>query len=1201
MKRVFKLLFNHWTLVFLGLVAAGLLIWFVGPLVAIAEYHPLESSTVRLFIIALAIILYAGKHVWRVIKAKTLNARLMDGLLWHPSPPPQPGDSAGAEEVVVLRKRFEEAVTVLKQANLGGQPRKPLLALLTRQQYVYELPWYIFIGPPGSGKTTALVNSGLQFPFAERFGQEVIRGIGGTRNCDWWFTNEAVLLDTAGRYTTQESNREADSAAWTGFLQLLKKYRPRRPINGVIVTVSVTDLLQQTVAQREAQATAIRKRIQELHAELNIRFPLYVLVTKADLLAGFMDFFGEYGREERAQVWGATFPLTEKQDTLPLANFSTEFSALEQRLNDRLIDRLQQERDAQKRALLYAFPQQFSSLKEVLGDFLNQIFSPSRFEQQPLLRGFYFTSGTQEGNPIDRVMGTLARALHLDRKLLAPNKPSGKSFFLTRLVKDVIFSEAGLAGTNLRWERRRAWLQWGAFATAGLITLGAITAWTVSYSRNQAYLAEAREKIPAILQQVEELPVLQSMDIVSLLPVLKSVRDLSSASPGNDDTVPLSMGFGLYQGDKLAAASNNTYQRLLHDAFLPQLVLRIERLLSGGGRANLDLLYEGLKAYLMLSNPEHFDPVALKAFITADWEVSLPREITIEQRDELESHLDHLLSRGPLSSPIPLNEQLIANVRYTVAQTPIAQRSYNRLKLQGVGAEIPEFTIVRAAGPSAPLIFARISGQPLTQGVPGLFSYDGYYKFFFQAAKEVTGQLADEEVWVLGLKEKDRNKWTNPQAQVRLVDEVRRLYLEDYAQIWSAFIDDIGLLRSDSLPKSIQSARLLSAPDSPLTSLIRGIVKEVTLIDVDEADKTVADKAVDKVKTARDKLEILIGKTGKKTSITAFESRPERIVDDRFKELRSMVRPAAPGQPAPIDAIPSQINELYILLTATEAAVKGGGAPPPSDVPSKIKADAGRMPEPIRSMLVTLSTSGISQALGETRANLNQSLKATISDFCHKAIDGRYPFEKNSARDVTQDDFARLFAPGGLLDEFFQKNLTPYVDTSTRPWSFRKAGDASMGHASGALQEFRRAQIIRDVFFRSGGRAAGMKLVFKPIEMDASITQFILDVDGQLVKYSHGPQVPMELQWPGPRGSSQVRLQISPASASGASGQIFEGPWALFRMLDGVQITPTSQPEKFVVTFSIDGRKARFEVITSSVQNPFRLHELEQFQCPERL
>ena len=1201
MKKVLKFIFNRWTMTVLGLIAISLLIWFVGPLIALADYHPLESSTVRWILIALIILFYVGKLAWGVIKSKRLNTRLMDSLLRQMPAQPQPADSPGAKEVTLLRKRFEEAVAVLKQADLCGRGKKSAIATLTRQQYVYQLPWYIFIGAPGSGKTTALINSGLKFPLAERFGQEVIRGIGGTRNCDWWFTDEAVLLDTAGRYTTQESNQEIDSAAWAGFLQLLKKYRPRRPINGAIVTVSVSDLLQHSPAQREAQANALRKRIQELHQELNIRFPLYVLVTKADLLAGFMEFFGEYGREERAQVWGASFSLIENQAGTPsFANFIAEFTALEQRLNDRLIDRLQQERDPQKRALIYTFPQQFSSMKEALGDFLGQGFSPSRFEQQPLLRGVYFTSGTQEGNPIDRVMGNLARALHLDRKLLTPNKPSGKSFFLTRLVKDVILQESGLAGTNLRWERRRKVIQWAAFAVAGLVTVGAVAVWTVSYSRNKAYVAEVKNKIPAVSKQVEGLAVTQGIDVVGLLPAIQSVRSLNSTATVNGDKAPLSMEFGLYQGDKLAAASNSAYQRLLQDAFLPRLALRIEYQLRTSGQSNPEFLYEGLKAYIMLNQPEHFNPVALKAFITADWEASLPREVTVEQRKELESHLDNLLGHSQMSSPIPVDAQLIANVRNTVAQTPIAQRIYNRLKRQGVGADMPEFTIAKTAGPSASLVFTRTSGRPLTEGVPGLYSYDGYYKGFVKASEEVTKQLADEESWVLGLEKKDQGGLPNSQAKTRLIDEVRRLYLQDYAHIWETFINDIKLVHASNLQQSIQSARLLSAADSPLPVLLRAIVKEVTLVKIDDADKTVVDKATDEVESTRKKLMKLFGQTSEQTPTATAVSRPESIVDDRFEGLRRMVRSPAPGQPAPIDATTALVNELYTLLTATEAAVKGGAAPPQSEVPTKIKAEAGRLPEPIRSILTTLTASGTSQALGVTRENLSQSLGATIGEFCSKAIDGRYPFTKTSARDVTQDDFARLFAPGGLMDEFFEKNLAQYVDTSTHPWSFRQIGGASMGGASATLQEFYRARIIRDVFFR-GGRVPGIRLDFKPLEMDDSITQFILDVDGQLVKYSHGPQIPMSAQWPGPRGSTQVRSQVSPASASGTSGQVFEGPWALFRMLDRAQITPTSQPEKFIVAFNIEGRKARFEVMTSSVQNPFRLRELEQFRCPGRL
>ena len=86
----------------------------------------------------------------------------------------------------------------------------------------------VVTGPPGSGKTTALLNSGLRFPLADKLGSDSVQGVGGTRNCDWWFTDDAVLLDTAGRYTTQDSYETVDRAAWKGFLELLRRHRRRR-------------------------------------------------------------------------------------------------------------------------------------------------------------------------------------------------------------------------------------------------------------------------------------------------------------------------------------------------------------------------------------------------------------------------------------------------------------------------------------------------------------------------------------------------------------------------------------------------------------------------------------------------------------------------------------------------------------------------------------------------------------------------------------------------------------------------------------------------------------------------------------------------------------------------------------------------------------------------------------------------------------
>ena len=127
--------------------------------------------------------------------------------------------------------------------------------------------------------------------------------------CDWWFTESAVLIDTAGRYTTQDSDAAVDKAGWLAFLGLLRRTRARQPLNGVLVAIGLSDIATASSAERLAHARAIRRRVHEIYDQLGLRVPVYALFTKADLIAGFTEFFDDLDRERRGQVWGITFPL----------------------------------------------------------------------------------------------------------------------------------------------------------------------------------------------------------------------------------------------------------------------------------------------------------------------------------------------------------------------------------------------------------------------------------------------------------------------------------------------------------------------------------------------------------------------------------------------------------------------------------------------------------------------------------------------------------------------------------------------------------------------------------------------------------------------------------------------------------------------------------------------------------------------------
>ncbi|MEK9766514.1 MAG: type VI secretion protein IcmF/TssM N-terminal domain-containing protein, partial [Thalassolituus sp.] len=260
MKKLVAFLLNKWTLGIIGLTALSLLIWFGAEFIKFGENNETLSVTARAITIGLFWLIWLTWNlaVWLVERKQ--NQELLGEIeASQEADTVDPDEERSQEELTVMAQRFREALMTLKKARFQSRRGKRSL---------YQLPWYIIIGPPGSGKTTALVNSGLEFPLADSHGKQALGGVGGTRNCDWWFTNDAVLIDTAGRYTTQDSHRVVDNKAWNAFLTLLKKYRRRRPINGAIIAISLQDLMIQSREQREQQAKTIRNRINELQAEL---------------------------------------------------------------------------------------------------------------------------------------------------------------------------------------------------------------------------------------------------------------------------------------------------------------------------------------------------------------------------------------------------------------------------------------------------------------------------------------------------------------------------------------------------------------------------------------------------------------------------------------------------------------------------------------------------------------------------------------------------------------------------------------------------------------------------------------------------------------------------------------------------------------------------------------------------------------------
>ena len=1190
MKRLFSWFARRAVLWALALLIASLLAWFEGPLVAFNDHVPLATESARWILIGCmgaAWCLYWG---WQWIKEKLAAGKLEklvagDATATIALPP---GSEEIAAEKALLTARMKQAIELLRKSHKQGGSG----------QVIYQLPWYMLVGAPDSGKTTALLNSGLTFPLTDMTGNGPIGGVGGTRNCDWWFSDEAVLLDTAGRYTTQDSDAGVDNAAWHGFLDLLKTRRRRRPINGVIVVISATDLLQKSATERRELALTMRERIKELQAHLGIRFPIYVMVTKCDLLAGFTEFFETMSREEQSQVWGVTFPLQGAQqiDTA-LDSFPAQFQSLESQLQVRIVERIQQEHDVQRRALLFGFPQQFAGMGEALMQMLNDIFAATRFDEPAMLRGVYFTSGTQEGSPIDRVVGALASVFGIERQARPANTASARSYFVTQLLRGVIFPEAGLAGANLRLERHRRLLQWSVFGALAVLLVGLMAMRMTSYARNLAYV-NALAQDTASVEKLSQLTPPEAA-LAATLPLLNQIRDLPSGYAERDASVPLLMGFGLYQGDRLGPAAIAAYQRLLQETLLPRLVVRLEDQLRRGAANNAEYLNEGLRTYLMLVEPGRFDEDALQAWFDLDWTINFTGLDEL-QRQQLNAHVQALLemmqeAKDPL---VKADATLISETRLVLARIPLAKRIYDRMKKNFAHAPLAEFSISAASGQGAALVLMRKSGEPLTRGVAGMYTVAGYRQFLEQTDQAIADVALDN--WVLGKQE----AIASLDAIAGTKAAVRQLYYADYIRVWDLYLADVGIVPFTNLDEGARLTAALAAPDSPLRKFMQAAAAETTLeraAPLTQMADSLVSSVQGKINAYKSRLTQALGSA---VAVPAAVEKPHNPVDDHFQPLHKLVGPPAvagapPAPPAPIEQILALLKDVAVYFDVAAHAKLAGAPMPPADALLKIKHQAQDKPEPFASMLENIDSIGTGIALDSDRARLNAAWNANAAAFCRQAIAGRYPLVRASVSEVTADDFGRFFAPGGIMDDFFQKNLLPYVDMNAVPWRWRPGIAATIGIAPDVLAEFEKAATIRDMFFSNGSKLASMRFELTLLAADPGLGHLLLEIDGQALNYTASePVVPILFQVPSGKRTGLVRFETTPA---GKQPDVkTQGSWAWLRMIDRGTLEPTQQHERFRLNFNLEGRKVLFELTASSVINPFRREALEQFHCPEQ-
>lgn len=1110
---------------------------------------------------------------------------------------------ASTAEILALKKRMQEAVKTIKSSKLGA---------LSGSEALYELPWYMTIGNPAAGKSTAIVNSGLKFPFDDG-GDAVIKGIGGTRNCDWFFTTEGILLDTAGRYSIHEEDREE----WLGFLSLLKKNRPRAPINGIIVTVSIGELMGNAPSFAINLAKSLRQRVQELTERLEVFAPVYVLFTKVDLIPGFHEFFVDLDWNERDRVWGATIPFDKAKGNELIALFEQHFDELYDGLRAMSVAQMSRAQGESMPPGMLTFPSEFASIKPALKAFVATLFEDNPFQYKPVFRGFYITSAiqTHDIKPVsnDRILRKFSLQGGNGQ---AVRTALSHGYFLRDLFSKVVFPDRNLVRqhTTKAKTRLRQLGVLGALCVLGL----ALGGWSWSYFNNRSLLANVEQDVVKAMKLQEG-----RIDLQSRLEALEILQDrLAQLEQFNADH-PVSIGLGLYQGEGMADMLHREYFAGVSnvmlvpvkenlEAFLNEVNSQGDRLKPQGGakpvRANRQYKdaspsdvedgYNALKTYLMLASREHVDVGHLSDQITRFWRSwleanrgTMTREQMIRSAGRiLTFHLEHA-SRPDwpiISTNLVLVDDVRDKLRQVVRGMPAAERVYAEIKARAS----TRFAPMSIAGMVGPDNASLIAGSHV---VSGAFTREAWLTYVQNAIKEAATSEQNNADWVLQSSTKDdlTLEGSPEQIQKSLVE----MYKRDYAEEWKQFVQGIGVASFDTFPEAVAAMDRLGDPQrSPVGTVIKTVFDQTAWdnpslanVGLEKAQKGFIEwfkrsilqmspsRVQMDVNVSAKKAEIPMGPIGKEFAgfgqLVMPRDKADPLVDTYLKQLSKIrtrlnqVKNQGDVGPGALklmrETVDTATSELSETLRFIDEQMLTG-------LPDNQRAV-------LRPLLVRPLLQSFAAAVKPASEELNKTWDAQVYEPFNRKLAMKYPFAAKGNIEAAPAEIAQVFGPEGAIAKFVESAMGALVVRRGNTVTPRTWGDLGI-----SLQPEFMSDFARWVAPLEGGAAAGSggggatsggepQTVFMMRPQPApGTTGYVIEIDGQKLSYRNGVPQWANFVWPNAGGTPGAKIVATTFEGKTVEVVNIPGRFGLEKMINSAK-RDRQADGSFRLTWETDG------------------------------
>lgn len=1169
-SRIFWIIFGFTLLVLLIIIAGYLYQW---------SMERQILSFVVIFLILLIILLYGRFQAARdagMLEASLKSQADEQAMAMLP---------AKKEEIEQFKQQLTEAIDALKKSKLGKE-RSGKAAL-------YALPWYMFIGPPGAGKTTAIEHSGLEFPF----GADRIRGVGGTRNCDWFFSSSAILLDTAGRFTTEDEDREE----WLAFLDTLKKHRRRKPINGVIVGVSITDIVNASADEIENNASLIRKRIDELIQRLGVRFPVYLVFTKCDLLQGFVNFYEDFGNSERKQIWGCTLTKEQQNDPEPDKVFTKEFHRLYDALEAMRLLRLNSLMNREQRQKTYSFPLQFYAAKDNLSRFITKLFHLNPYQEDPIFRGFYFTSGTQEGVPIDRAIQEIAKQFNLPPEAVKQYDPEmeTKSYFIRDLFTKIIIPDQNLADLTSRMARQRGFFKLAMFSVM-VIFLTLFTVFIVKTSIRNKMDAQSILHSAHKIQKIQWDGQLLPENFYSLSRFQKQITKLED---------PPFLSGSVYQGDRILNSARFLYLSRV-DKFVSTYLY--QRLLEKGlndywykrGNISKNQAYNYLRCYLLMDNfqdrlsENKADREFLKNELCGLVDTLLNTQFNFSYQATYNKDVESL--RPLIKDQVNYFVETLANEHARYAEQDITNHfKINELFVKRIRQRLGKpdifntYARIRREGIARfqPLTFRDIMrDQHLeffhgVKDIPGFFTKNAWEVFVNDEIKEAAGRQGEDD-WVLNIKASDLP--ADALDKEVLENKLKDFYFKEYAKNWWDLLREIKYQPMDNLNIASERIKALGdLNDSPLKQLLKSVTEQT-------------------------QFEGWFEKKALRTRQTLGINKDYFSIDRKFREIHALNN----EQSEKMNGILSQYEDLSMIIEMLASDSDSRSVEYAANI---LKNRSGEIKDAWQEVHKKLAgfDANIKRTLFEqpiilawqtilkkAQSYLNVLWYDEVYTNYQSNLGNYYPFQRNSSSVVSLSDVALFLGANGLLNTFINNELSSFINQKTlQPLKWEGYGiRISRQTRNGILKA---NEISRALGLDKSDNVEVTFSLYPELPSPAGIVnQINLSIEGKQFTYRMGRPKWYSFNWPGSNAEYGAKLEVLTRDESFQISDKTE--WGWFKLLDSAVINPSRSTEYKIYWNFSSGRNEniaiKFILKADSRYNPYKnFKEFFQLQLPSSL